>query len=56
MFEAWNGSGGEVAAAWAEFSGQLGSLTGHAERWAAHLAQGKNLAEVLVQFCENKLK
>jgi uncharacterized repeat protein (TIGR03837 family) len=56
MFETWNGSGGEVEAAWAEFSGQRGSLSGHAERWAAHLARGKNLAATLVQFCENKLK
>jgi uncharacterized repeat protein (TIGR03837 family) len=56
MSDAWNRQSGDAGVCWKAFSAELGKLTRHAESWAARLAHGKNLAESLAQFCENKLK
>jgi uncharacterized repeat protein (TIGR03837 family) len=56
MFDAWNWQRGDAGACWNAFSAGLGNLARHAGDWAARIAQGKNLAESLAQFCENKLK
>jgi hypothetical protein len=56
MFEAWNRQRGDAGARWNAFSAALENLTSHASDWAARLARGKNLADSLAQFCENKLK
>ena len=45
-----------LAAAWAAFTGRLEALQPHAQGWAAALAQRRDLAAELVDFCDNVLK
>lgn len=57
FWRAWNqGDGMKVEAAWTGFLEQRQALRAHALRWAEHLAQTGNLANNLVQYCENLLK
>ena len=50
MWHAWNGMGGEAAAAWPAFVAALPGLKAHALRWSADLAQQTDLATQLVKF------
>lgn len=56
MFDAWNRQTADIGPAWAAYVAQLPALKRHAVAWADRLLAGPNLADRLVQFCENKLK
>lgn len=57
FWRAWNsGDGKALKAAWPAYRGQLPQLREHAQRWAEDLGKTGNLANNLVQFCENLLK
>jgi uncharacterized repeat protein (TIGR03837 family) len=56
MFEAWNRQSSDIGDAWQGFVSQLPAIRRHATAWADHLLAGPNLADRLVEFCENKLK
>ncbi len=51
---AWNGDG-DVEVAWMAYAQALPELTAAAEKWAARLESGVNLAAALVQFCANRV-
>ena len=50
LWRAWNGLGGDSAAAWPAFAAALPGLKQHARRWSAGLAQQADLATQLVNF------
>jgi uncharacterized repeat protein (TIGR03837 family) len=57
LWRAWNkGDGAEVESAWFGFWEHRVELRAHALRWAGQMARTGNLANNLVQFCENLLK
>jgi hypothetical protein len=41
--------------AWAEFAGRREALQAHAGKWAAALAQRRDLAAAIVDFVDNTL-
>jgi len=57
LWQAWNeGDAAEVESAWPDFWAHRLELQAHARRWAGQLGGGGDLANNLVQFCENLLK
>jgi uncharacterized repeat protein (TIGR03837 family) len=57
FWRAWNkGDASAVEAGWTGFDKHRLELQAHALRWAGQLAKAGNLANNLVQFCENLLK
>ncbi|HZZ91839.1 MAG TPA: elongation factor P maturation arginine rhamnosyltransferase EarP [Usitatibacter sp.] len=65
LWEGWNRSqepaSGDsarpaVSEAWPAFAARLPALEAHAREWSAHLAAQRDLAEQLVDFCDNVLK
>jgi uncharacterized repeat protein (TIGR03837 family) len=64
LWEAWNRRDGAPSAdaetqgfpgAWAEFAGRREALEAHAGKWAAGLAQRRDLAAAIVDFVDNLL-
>lgn len=51
---AWNGEGDAVAS-WHAFVAARRMLGSHAQRWAAQLAGGSDLASALVKFCADRV-
>ena len=56
FWRVWNGSDGDVAAAWAYLRTALPELVPHARRWAGHLAAFRDLATQLVEFARDKVE
>ncbi len=63
LWEAWNQRDGDeahggprLAEAWAAFSARREALAEHARQWSERLALQRDLAEQLVDFCDNVLK
>ena len=63
LWEAWNRRDGDecadrpaLAQAWAGFASRREALQAHAEAWSRRLAARRDLAEQLVDFCDNVLK
>ncbi len=57
LWQAWNeGGAAEVESAWSDFWARRLELQAHARRWAGQLAGSGDVANNLVQFCENLLK
>jgi len=64
LWEAWNRRGEaqsrearmpDFPGAWAEFAGRREALQAHAGKWAAALAQRRDLAAEIVDFVDNTL-
>lgn len=56
FWRVWNGSGGDVVAAWAGLRTALPELAAHARHWAGHLAAFRDLATQLVGFARDKVE
>jgi uncharacterized repeat protein (TIGR03837 family) len=65
LWEAWNrqrepasaeAARPAVSEAWPAFAARVADLDGHARAWAAQLATQRDLADQLVDFCDNVLK
>ena len=59
MSRAWNSvddSPAQLSDAWRGFRAQRAALEAHARGWAVRLAAAGELAEKLVQFCQDKVK
>ncbi|HSN22296.1 MAG TPA: elongation factor P maturation arginine rhamnosyltransferase EarP [Usitatibacter sp.] len=63
LWEAWNQREGDeaqkrpaLAEAWAGFAARRDALERHAEAWCGRLAAQRDLADQLVDFCDNVLK
>ena len=59
MSRAWNSvddSPAQLSEAWRGFRAQRAALEAHARGWAVRLAAAGELAEKLVQFCQDKVK
>jgi len=53
---AWNRESAAAGLNWADLCSHRQALTDHARDWARQLAAGENLAFMLAEFCEDRLK
>mgnify|MGYP002782016689 CR=1 FL=1 len=58
LMRAWNGAPGapDAGEAWAAAAVHRAAITTHAQAWAAHLAQGPELAASLAKFIRASVK
>jgi uncharacterized repeat protein (TIGR03837 family) len=56
LTEAWNRESTAIGTHWDAWCGHRRTVAPHAQRWAARLEAGGNLASKLAEFCENRLK